>query len=297
MVANVTSTSYTVEGLEVYTDYCFTVEALRNEQAFISEAACAKTLDLVIAAPQNLVAEAASVSTVVLTWNEVEHAFSYNVYNDTVLVANVTSTSYTVEGLEAATEYCFAVTSVRNEQESEKANACATTEAEKPVVPAAPVVEATATSDTTIVLTWNVVATATSYNVYNDTVLLANVTDTTYVVVGLSAATEYCFNVTAVNEAGESEASADVCATTLPEGIAERDLIFNIYPNPVDDNLFIETESYIEEVTIYSLTGVMMYKEIDFNNRTINVSDFSCGVYIMKVRTDDGEVVRRFIKK
>ena len=76
-----------------------------------------------------------------------------------------------------------------------------------------------------------------------------------------------------------------------------RDLIFNIYPNPVDDNLFIETESYIEEVTIYSLTGVMMYKEIDFNNHTINVSDFSCGVYIMKVRTDDGEVVRRFIKK
>ena len=127
LVANVTSTSYTVEGLEVYTDYCFTVEALRNEQAFVSETACAKTLDLVIAAPQNLVAEAASVSTVVLTWESVEHAFSYNVYNDTVLVANVTETTFTVEGLEVYTDYCFTVEALRNEQAFVSETACAKT--------------------------------------------------------------------------------------------------------------------------------------------------------------------------
>ena len=41
----------------------------------------------------------------------------------------------------------------------------------------------------------------------------------------------------------------------------------------------------------------MVYSEVDFNNNTINVSDFASGVYVMKVRTENGEVVKRFIKK
>ena len=41
----------------------------------------------------------------------------------------------------------------------------------------------------------------------------------------------------------------------------------------------------------------MVYSEVDFNNNTINVSDLASGVYFVKVRTDNGEVVQRFIKK
>ena len=81
------------------------------------------------------------------------------------------------------------------------------------------------------------------------------------------------------------------------EAIAENEAAFNIYPNPAVDRVVIETEATIEAVTIYTLTGVMVYSEVDFNNNTINVSDFASGVYVMKVRTENGEVVKRFIKK
>ena len=83
----------------------------------------------------------------------------------------------------------------------------------EPTAPAAPVVTATATSESTIVLAWEAVEGATSYNVYAEE-LVANVTELTYTVEGLTPATEYCYTVKAVNEVGESEASEKACATT-----------------------------------------------------------------------------------
>ena len=80
-----------------------------------------------------------------------------------------------------------------------------------PTVPAAPVVETTVT-ETTVTLTWAAVEGATSYKVYQGENAVS-VETTTYTVEGLEAGTEYCFNVTAVNEAGES-AKTEACATT-----------------------------------------------------------------------------------
>ena len=71
----------------------------------------------------------------------------------------------------------------------------------------------------------------------------------------------------------------------------------NIYPNPAYDRVVVETEATIESVSIYTITGVMIYSEVDFNDNTIDVSEFNGGVYIMKVRTENGEVVKRFVKK
>ena len=95
----------------------------------------------------------------------------------------------------------------------------------KPVAPAGLVAEVL--SDTEVKLTWNAREDATSYNVYNGTEKVAeNVTETTYTVTGLTAATEYTFTVTAVNEGGESAASNEATTTTLkaveitPEAVA-----------------------------------------------------------------------------
>ena len=93
-------------------------------------------------------------------------------------------------------------------------------ETEQPTAPATPTnLAATATGETTIVLTWDAVEGATSYNVYSGTTTVATaLTETAYTVENLTAGTEYCYNVTAVNEAGESEATADACATTNTAG-------------------------------------------------------------------------------
>ena len=89
-------------------------------------------------------------------------------------------------------------------------------EPEVPTAPAAPQnLAATATGETTIALAWDAVEDATSYNVYQGTEKVAeNLTETTFAVENLTAATTYCYTVTAVKEALESEASAEACATT-----------------------------------------------------------------------------------
>jgi hypothetical protein len=251
-----------------------------------------ETEEVVLQAPTNVVATPKSTSEIVLTWDVVEGATGYRVYQGETF-SNVTGTTYTVEGLASYTDYSFTVSAVRNEQEVMSEPATAKT---LDLTIAAPVVTAEATSASVITLTWEAVENAMSYNVYQGEEMIANVTETTYTIEGLDADTEYCFSVTSVRNEQESE-MVDACATTEPDGIVETEFSFSIYPNPVDNKLTIETESYIEEVTIYSLAGVMMYKEIDFNNHTIDVSELSCGVYVMKVRTENGEAVQRFIKK
>ena len=169
------------------------------------------------APPTNLVATATGQTTISLTWDAVQNATSYNVYsNGNLVVSDLTATTYTVEGLTAEIEYCYNVTAVNEAGESaHSTSACATTLA-VPTAPAAPTnLVATATGQTTISLTWDAVQNATSYNVYsNDIVVASDLTVTSYTVEGLTAGTEYCYKVTAVNEVGESEASTEACATT-----------------------------------------------------------------------------------
>ena len=68
----------------------------------------------------------ATQSTITLTWDAVSNATSYNVYavagEDYTLLENVTATTYTIEGLELATDYSYTVTSVNEFKESKYAN-------------------------------------------------------------------------------------------------------------------------------------------------------------------------------
>ena len=67
IIANVTTNSYEVDNLNYYTDYCFTVTAVRNEtETENSEPSCAKTFDLPIVTPENVIAEAISTSSISL---------------------------------------------------------------------------------------------------------------------------------------------------------------------------------------------------------------------------------------
>ena len=78
--------------------------------------------------PENLKAVAISGSEIKLTWNPVDNASGYNVYQGTTFLANVKETSYVVANLDYNTTYCFAVSAVNGEIESAKTKeACATT--------------------------------------------------------------------------------------------------------------------------------------------------------------------------
>lgn len=83
---------------------------------------------------------------------------------------------------------------------------------------AAPVVEAVA-SDSSVVLTWNTIEGATSYNVFQDTVAIDTVAapDTTFTVLNLSADSLYVFFVQAENDDTVSAKSDSIVVKTLPK--------------------------------------------------------------------------------
>ena len=93
---------------------------------------------------------------------------------------------------------------------------------QEPTVPAVPVLAAEATGKNSIELSWNSVFSATSYNIYQGSSQIAtNITETTFTVENLEMDAEYCFQVSAVNEIGESEKSDEVCTTIKLEFAVE----------------------------------------------------------------------------
>lgn len=83
--------------------------------------------------------------------------------------------------------------------------------------PAAPTgLRTTTVTSSSVGLSWSAVTGATGYAVYRDGAEVQTVTGTSATVSGLAASTAYSFQVTAVNDAGESAKSAVVTATTGP---------------------------------------------------------------------------------
>ena len=156
-------------------------------------------------------------------------------------------------------------------------------------------------STSSIILTWDNVESALSYNVYQANELIANIEETTFTVDGLEYNTEYCYTVTAVRNDEESDKSEEKCAKTLGESINE--LLFssiNIYPNPVEDELFIATEVRVKEIAIYDVYGRQtMSQQVNekASQQVVKVADLDAGVYFVNIKTENGNIVKRFVKK
>lgn len=159
---------------------------------------------------------------------------------------------------------------------------------------------ANAIDENSISLSWTSATNATSYNVYLGTEKLANVTTTYYLAEGLEPNTEYCFTIAAVNSNSESEKSAEACAKTLDNlGLEELSSSINIYPNPVNNKLYIETDVEIEDVVVYDVFGRQQDNKTtqQQDNATIDVSKLDAGVYFVKIKTAEREIVKRIIKR
>ena len=283
--------------------------------------------NLIPAALDTLYAEAINDAVVVLSWDKVEDATSYNVYSGYTLIEKVTNTALVVTGLVAETTYTFDVTVVNEFGESERKSVTVTTlkanddgnddgnddENENPtdtIVPTPEVLAipenliANVLSTSSIILTWDNVENALSYNVYRDGEMIINVTNTNYTDNNLEYNTEYCYTVTAVRNETESDKSEEKCAKTLGESINELSSSINIYPNPVENDLFIATEVRVEEIAIYDIYGCLCCRDASnastsnsMDTFNVSVQDLEAGIYFVKVVTDNGEIVKRIVKK
>lgn len=68
-----------------------------------------------------------------------------------------------------------------------------------------------------------------------------------------------------------------------------------LYPNPVNDMLYIETDVNIESISVYTIVGqhIQTWK----NQKSINISGYTAGNYFVKITTANGSEVKQVIKK
>ena len=67
------------------------------------------------------------------------------------------------------------------------------------------------------------------------------------------------------------------------------------YPNPVQTNLYIQSSSIIEQIIIYDLNGRAL-RQIIHPEQFIEVGNLANGVYLVKIQTADGILVRKVVK-
>ena len=80
------------------------------------------------------------------------------------------------------------------------------------------------------------------------------------------------------------------------ESIDEMTASFRLYPNPANDKLNIVTETEIEEVVVYDAFGRQQLA-VSCQQSAISVSGLNAGVYFVMIKTSEGVVTKRFVKK
>jgi len=176
-------------------------------------------------APTSLAASSVAQTTLTLGWTASTDNVAvtgYDIYKNGSLLTTVSTTSYNVTGLTAATAYTFYVKAkdaAGNVSAASTTLSVTTTSATDTQAPTAPTnLAASSVAQTTLTLGWTASTDnvgVTGYDIYKNGTLLTTVTATTYNVTGLTAATAYTFYAKAKDAAGNvSAASTTINVTT-----------------------------------------------------------------------------------
>lgn len=95
-----------------------------------------------------------------------------------------------------------------------------------------------------------------------------------------------------ITTTGNYECTTDINSIELDNDV-------KIYPNPVDDLLYIDSESTINEIRIFDISGKEIFnKTINYlTNTSIDLSSLISGTYFLQIYTDKGVNKHSFIKK
>ncbi|GAB5552070.1 MAG: hypothetical protein Sapg2KO_16610 [Saprospiraceae bacterium] len=192
-------------------------------------------------APLNLVAEAV-FTDVNLSWspaNDNVAVTGYNVYQDSVKIQTVTSTSTSILGLAQLTEYSFGVAAIDaagNESLTTNAGVTTGTEAAPDTIPpSVPVNLKIAAGSNSVIFSWDPSTderAVAGYVVLVDGVLFDSlgVDDNSVLIGGLDAESFYTFEVAAFDLAGNLSAYAEITEATTAPLVTEEDGLVAHYP-------------------------------------------------------------------
>ena len=100
----------------------------------------------------------------------------------------------------------------------------------------------------------------------------------------------------------QKTSNAIISVQVIPQGtlgINTNELTqLKVYPNPTSTTLTIETNSNTKQnLEIVNLLGQTMYTYNIYSKATVDVSAFPKGIYLIKLNTDKGTVVKKFVKE
>ena len=114
------------------------------------------------------------------------------------------------------------------------------------------------------------------------------------------------FYVSALAADGNGSVSGDQVVTASTGnfnvlGIAkEKQLDFALYPNPTSDNINIQLPSGVSEadMNVFDISGRLVRSaKVTSQNKLMNVTDLSSGIYILKIYSDGKIGAKQFIKQ
>ncbi|MGJ8660759.1 MAG: T9SS type A sorting domain-containing protein, partial [Bacteroidota bacterium] len=114
-------------------------------------------------------------------------------------------------------------------------------------------------------------------------------------------ATGYVYSQLSENDANFGNSYIDSFCVYSTTSLTEYDLgnIISLFPNPGSEKMTIKTGGFeLNEVTVYSYTGQEVFNgNYTGNSTTLDTENWPSSVYLVKIKTDKGELMKRWIKK
>ena len=219
--------------------------------------------------PANLVATNVTQTSVELSWSastDNTAVTGYDVYQNDIKIATVTSTNYNVTSLDIETAYNYAVTAfdAAGNISSQSTKVFITTlpipDTQAPTAPST--LAASNITQTSLDLNWSASTdnvAVTGYDVYQDASIIASISTTNYSISNLIEGTTYNFSLVAKDDAGNISTASNVINVTTesaPANGTTSELLISEYVEGSSNNKAIEIANFTGttvDLSVYSL--------------------------------------------
>ena len=233
-----------------------------------------------------------NVGNLAIRWTAAESSnpTGYNVYvNNDIVASNITDLNYTIEN--NLDFYTIEVEALYGEKSSVKAVKLLSNDFATPQGFSATL------NGHVVEMSWTGVEGADKYNIYRNGILIATADEAEFVDNTLTVNDMYCYQVSAVYGDYESALSIPSCITYQGENISELETSFVVTPNPVNDYVTISGND-INDITIYNNIGVMVDRfDVEGNSIKVDMKHYNSGLYLIMINSEEGNVVKKIIKK
>lgn len=90
--------------------------------------------------------------------------------------------------------------------------------------------------------------------------------------------------------------NAAVRAATSTKDLQALSRQIQLYPNPVSNRLYLDTQGIkVQSYSIFDANGRQVHQAV-FDRNLINVESFEAGLYLLRLVTDQGVAIKRFVK-